>query len=254
MNCRYIFTTWMQMYFDIKASTIKKYTSAIATISRDLSEHTGKNIDIYELGDFSSVYDLEKQYFGEEGLRKKNEKAGGIYMTAFQRYEVFLESIDFRERLEREADSQLIERLVAESLEDADEDFQFNGKPKEKETVMRDFAMKPYPRDIAVSINALAHAHYCCEVDKSHLVFLRKGSERNYTEPHHLVPMKYLDLYKYSLDVEENIVSLCSNCHRQLHSGRDVEAILKKLYGARQNDLNKAGIEISFEDLLEMYK
>lgn len=45
-----------------------------------------------------------------------------------------------------------------------------------------------------------------------------------------LVPLAYSDKFNVSLDVEENLVSLCSNCHNNLHYGKDFESLLKKLY------------------------
>jgi len=68
-----------------------------------------------------------------------------------------------------------------------------------------------------------------------------------------LIPMAYTDKFKFSLDVEENIISLCSNCHNQLHYGKGTEILLKKLYDDRKEILLKVGIEISFEELVAMY-
>ena len=45
-----------------------------------------------------------------------------------------------------------------------------------------------------------------------------------------LVPLAYSDKFNVSLDVEENLVSLCSNCHNNLHYGKAFESLLKKLY------------------------
>ena len=43
--------------------------------------------------------------------------------------------------------------------------------------------------------NALIRADFKCEVDESHKLFLRKGQPVNYTEPHHLIPLKYDKLF-----------------------------------------------------------
>lgn len=75
-----------------------------------------------------------------------------------------------------------------------------------------------------------------------------------YTEPHHLVPMSYSEKFEVSLDREENIVSLCSNCHNQLHYGEGFEVLLETLYNERKDYLKNIGIEITFEELLEMYQ
>ena len=65
--------------------------------------------------------------------------------------------------------------------------------------------------------------------------------------------MAFSDEFDVSLDIEENIVSLCSNCHNQIHYGKDAEALLKKLYDERKDALKKAGIIITFKRLLSMY-
>ena len=74
-----------------------------------------------------------------------------------------------------------------------------------------------------------------------------------YTEPHHLIPMKAQKDFEVSLDVENNIVSLCSHCHNLIHYGKDVETVLHKLYEEREALLCEAGIVISFEELLKYY-
>ena len=110
-----------------------------------------------------------------------------------------------------------------------------------------------YIRRKEISINALKRAGHLCEVDNRHPGFIRKSDGTNYTEPHHLIPMCMQRFFENSLDVEANIVSLCSNCHNLLHYGKDKVEILKQLYDLRKNELKEAGIEISFTDLLDMY-
>ena len=87
----------------------------------------------------------------------------------------------------------------------------------------------------------------------SHPTFIRKKSDKKYTEPHHLIPMAFSDEFDVSLDVEENIVSLCSNCHNQIHYGKDADVLLRKLYEERKDALASVGIKITLERLLEMY-
>lgn len=110
-----------------------------------------------------------------------------------------------------------------------------------------------YIRRKEISINALKRAGHLCEVDNRHPGFIRKSDGTNYTEPHHLIPMCMQRFFENSLDVEANIVSLCSNCHNLLHYGKDKVEILKQLYDLRKNELKEAGIEITFNDLLDMY-
>ena len=74
-----------------------------------------------------------------------------------------------------------------------------------------------------------------------------------FTEPHHLVPLAFSDRFDGSLDREENIVSLCSNCHNEIHYGKEAGKLVKKLYGDRKDLLESIGISITLDELLEMY-
>lgn len=87
-----------------------------------------------------------------------------------------------------------------------------------------------------------------------HQTFIRKANGMPYTEPHHLVPMRAQKDFSVSLDVENNIVSLCSNCHNLIHYGKGAEILLKKIYNEREQLLQQAGIVITFEDLMNYYK
>lgn len=59
-----------------------------------------------------------------------------------------------------------------------------------------------YKRDKTVAKNALAHAHFRCEIDPSHKTFIRKNPDIPYTESHHLIPMQYSDQFDFSLDTK----------------------------------------------------
>ena len=111
-----------------------------------------------------------------------------------------------------------------------------------------------YPRDAKIAANALKRANYLCAVNKNHPSFIRRSNNQNYTEPHHLIPLAFQDKFTYSLDVEANIISLCSNCHNEIHYGKHPEIIIKKLYQERVDELRAAGIFITLENLLQCYK
>lgn len=68
--------------------------------------------------------------------------------------------------------------------------------------------------------------------------------------------MKYQDDFEYSLDVDANVVSLCVICHKILHFGKieDKVKIINKLYELRKNELALSGLEISLEELIDLYK
>lgn len=111
-------------------------------------------------------------------------------------------------------------------------------------------------RDPQRAADALARAGYECEYDRGHKTFLRKNTPHGYTEPHHLIPISKYHDFDYSVDVMENIVSLCSHCHNLLHYGRfeDKKPILEKLYKGRIAALKKCGLDLTIEELEEYYK
>ena len=139
--------------------------------------------------------------------------------------------------------------LPKSSIED------YRKEPRTKKTTITNGEGKiKYPRSAKTVINALALANYMCEIDNNHETFLRKKDKTNYTESHHLIPLSKYEEFDYDLDVEENVVSLCSNCHNLLHYGAGYKNILHVLYEKRKILLSDVGLNITFEDLLNYYK
>lgn len=150
------------------------------------------------------------------------------------------------------ADEELLDS-INENIEAFKITFQYKGVAKKKQKSISIKDVEVQRRDRKVAFNALAYANFLCEVESNHPTFIRKNLDVFYTEPHHLVPLAYAKEFEVSLDVEENVVSLCSNCHNQLHYGKEFEGILKKLYDERKKLLDQVGIHISYERLRKMY-
>lgn len=111
-------------------------------------------------------------------------------------------------------------------------------------------------RNPTIASNALKIANFLCEFNTSDRVFSRKNGLQNYTEPHHLIPIsKQSEFENLSIDIEENIISLCSHCHNLLHYGKeeDKKPILRKLFNERKIGLRQSGIKITFQQLLSYY-
>ena len=110
-------------------------------------------------------------------------------------------------------------------------------------------------RDPVKGANAKKRANYKCEYDNSHQTFSTSYSS-GYVEAHHLIPLSMQKSFVCSLDVEANIVALCSNCHNLLHHGefKDKKIILEKLYKERENRLKSCGIYITLDNLLKIYE
>lgn len=130
---------------------------------------------------------------------------------------------------------------------------QYDNTPKPPKDLLMNTTQR-YPRDRKKSENALRIANFLCEANKEHFVFRRKCSYINYTEPHHLIPLFARENFPDAdLDREQNIVSLCSNCHNLLHYGADNMELLRQLYEQRKDLLASIGIIISFEELRRYY-
>lgn len=110
-----------------------------------------------------------------------------------------------------------------------------------------------YKRNIEKAKKSIVLSNFTCNLDSKHISFTSKN-DKPYMEAHHLIPLSTQDYFENSLDVDANIVCLCPNCHRKLHYGKDIQTDLRKLYDSRIGYLNKSGIEISFEELIEFYQ
>lgn len=147
------------------------------------------------------------------------------------------------------------EKETIDELIDTAKPFKSSGIKPQKTSISSATSREKANRDKIVAASALVNAEYKCEYDTSDRTFLRKNG-KPYTEPHHLIPIsKYKD-FPCSIDITQNVVSLCSHCHNLLHYGRfeDKKVILEKLYNDRKDDLKSMGVDISLEDLEGYYK
>lgn len=234
----------------------------LRTIRKNAHYMTNREISEKLLRDLGVVSSSTEHLCGMKLIRKDrrcsfeiNHADAGFFTIESER--------DFIDRIivikEKDKNQSLYEEKIAESeindllLEDVPSSFAFRGMAKPKSPASYNNGRRVFPRDRKVSANALSHANFVCELDPEHPTFMRRNSDKPYTEPHHLVPLSESDRFQVSLDVEENIVSLCSNCHNLLHYGQGAEELLKKLYMERREALEQVGISITFEELLEMY-
>lgn len=111
-----------------------------------------------------------------------------------------------------------------------------------------------YPRDVKTAKEVLVSNHFKCEIDEKHEVFKKKNSDELYAEAHHIVPMSKQKDYNYSLDVKANIACLCSNCHRKIHYGEEAPKLIEKLYNSHKDTLKASGINISLDELIDIYE
>ena len=138
-------------------------------------------------------------------------------------------------------------------------DFTYTPTPEDKAPRVEHKGRLVPARNRQKAQNALALSEYKCEVG-NHETFIRKSNGLPYTEPHHLIPLQFDELFEKSLDVEANIVSLCSNCHNKIHYGSDIEGMIRNLWNQRKEQIQAAGIgvmkngvELTIEIILSFY-
>lgn len=203
---------------------------------------------------FGKLQKQGKNTFGRS-LRLQNISFGGsTYFTAMFYQKFFQTEI----QPEFTADQLLLEQLS--QAEDSQDEFLtvLSDKPMPKGLVSNRSGNKNiYLWDPAVARRALIRAGYRCEIDTTHTSFLRKNSSHLYMEPHHLIPMSMTDYFGVSLYREQNIFSLCSNCHNQIHYGtkEDVRRLISKLFLSREQEIcSILGRYITLEEIYQIYK
>ncbi|PWF43116.1 DUF3578 domain-containing protein [Massilia glaciei] len=115
-----------------------------------------------------------------------------------------------------------------------------------------------FVRSPRVAARGLSMSNFACALATTvdlHESFISARTGFKYLELHHLIPFSQQRHFKYSLDVEENIVALCPNCHRMLHSGTNAERVrrLRHLLSIRNAALQARGITVSASALTTMY-
>ncbi|KAA5538859.1 MrcB family domain-containing protein [Adhaeribacter rhizoryzae] len=137
------------------------------------------------------------------------------------------------------------------------------GKPKdlpvgkiEKKAKRLNASSTSWVRDPNIAFMALKKANYKCENNENHITFISATNRHQFVEAHHLIPMEFQDDFDASIDVPENIISLCPNCHRAFHNAIDEVkiALAMKFLSQRNQQLEQRGISIKENKLIEYYK
>lgn len=186
-----------------------------------------KNVDPMYNSIFNKESDKYSEYFKLYSSEKRN------YLKTY--YKKFKQGLLRTVHEKNVATSTYIEDVIEEKKE------------------IKTSVIEEYPREAQKKINALILANYKCEYDNSHDLFIDKD-DKPYLEGHHLIPLKYYNLFDVSLDVEANIICLCPYCHRHIHYGKNIDEMIEKLYNNRIGRLNKSGIYLSLDELKSLYR
>lgn len=117
-------------------------------------------------------------------------------------------------------------------------------------------ASSSWLRDRNISYTAILSANFKCENNREHKTFISDKTREQFVEAHHLIPMQFQDDFNLSLDVPENIISLCPNCHRAFHhaDNETKKELVLKFHKNRDHKLTIRGIAITLDNLLKHYK
>lgn len=209
--------------------------------------------DIYDKIDEISDKTKTKSYKATiRGTLEKNSSDSEAYDGRTDTFYMYGQKGDGEWGL-RSFDDTLIKEKHTEYVTKKAEDFNQNVKhPADKQIV----TLEQYKRDLNEEKNKKEKVGYVCEIDKTHETFLSEDGNQ-YVEVHHLIPLHHQDKFKdASIDIEENMICLCPNCHRMLHhqeiSSR--KQILKDIYIDRNLEMLLAtrGIKVTLDDFLQL--
>ena len=115
--------------------------------------------------------------------------------------------------------------------------------------VNKNISRKRVKRDANLILKAKQRDNYQCVIDPTHTYF--SSSSKGYVEGHHVIPMFQQKNYDFKLDDVQNIVSLCPNCHREMHFSDTKELILQKIFRHNEEYMHTHNIEL--DDFYKMY-
>jgi hypothetical protein len=111
------------------------------------------------------------------------------------------------------------------------------------------FTMNNITQSIHLIDDIKIRDNFKCVVDNNHISFL--SNDKNYVEGHHIIPMYQQKNYNFEVDVIDNIVSLCPNCHKEVHLADDKTTVLKNLYEQQNSFMSRNQVDLA--DLYKMY-
>jgi len=234
---------------EIKANSIiaQENLKTIRGFNRD-SLDLGATRDLgkgYELGNIASKYFPLSKPINEEDFTQTFRSLLSAYLEL--KGNVGIDILSIKTTISEDSYQSTIQTVALKKLEPG---------PINKRDKKASETNNSWVRDASISKSSLVRADYKCEVDPSHLTFISKASGNPFMEAHHLIPITRQGDFSYSIDVPENIVSLCPNCHRRIHlsSLSDKSDLLEVFYHKRIPLLFDRGIGIDLKKLKQFYE
>ena len=85
--------------------------------------------------------------------------------------------------------------------------------------------------------------------------FTAKSTNKNYVEVHHYIPREFANDFDETIEVLENYITLCPNCHRKIHLAVDNERkhMVNVLFSKRHLALKKKHLDVELNTIYEYY-
>ena len=113
-------------------------------------------------------------------------------------------------------------------------------------------SIKSINRNQKIIDEVILNSNFKCFINPLHITFASNTRE-NYVEGHHIIPLSLQESFKdNNLDIKDNIVPLCPNCHKAFHFGtKKVKTDYINILFSKGEKLKS--LDINYNDLLEIY-
>ena len=105
---------------------------------------------------------------------------------------------------------------------------------------------------------AKLNAGYKCVLEDCEMCkyFTAKESNKPYLEIHHFIPREFANDFDVSVEILENYIALCPNCHRKIHLAVDGERkhMINTLYNKKKDSLEQNGLHFDLKQIYRYYK
>ena len=226
----------------VKDSTVKHYFDALSYISRYLKEKNLLKRDIYEVMDLKELAALKEILYKDPDFINLNRLGHQMYSAGLNNYFRFAsgEFIEQENVAARAMDIPMAPNALTDTPENPSGTYMAKSKHWKRSSILRR--------------QALAFAHYTCELHPEHKTFLAQSTHKPYMEGHHIIPLVMQPSFDHSLDVYANLICLCPICHRKIHLGikEDRKDMLKEIYDQRGGRFEKSGLMVTENEFVEL--
>ncbi len=105
---------------------------------------------------------------------------------------------------------------------------------------------------------AKLYTNYKCSLEECEMCkyFISKENGKNYLEIHHFIPKEFANDFDAPIEILDNYVALCPNCHRKIHLAVDNERkhMINTLYNQRKEKLDNHGLHVELSQLYDYYR